>query len=249
MKTDRRSFIKTAGLAGSGLLTAGLAYGINDEKLSSDIAQVSAKEHKQLFNMSGFSAPKLDTVRIGFIGLGHRGPGSLKRLSLIEGVEIKAICDRHPDRVEKAQKILADSGLPAARSYSGSEDAWKKMCESPDIDLIYQVTPWDLHMPVSVFSMEHGKHVAVEMPAALTIEDCWLLVETSERTRKHCMMLENCCYDFFELLVLNMVRQGLFGEIIHADAGYVHNQLMSHFDKSENGYDKMWTLKTYQHGK
>jgi len=248
MKTNRRSFIRIAGLAGTGIFAVGLASGNNEVKPLSDLEIASEKAHKQLFNMSGYATPKLETVRIGFIGLGHRGPGSLKRLSLIEGVEIIAICDLHPDRVDKAQKMLADSGLPAARSYSGSEDAWKKMCESPDIDLIYQVTPWGLHTPVSVFAMEHGKHVAVEMPAALTIEDCWRLVETSERTRKHCMMLENCCYDFFELLVLNMVRQGFFGEIIHADAGYVHNQLLSHFDKSENGYDKMWTLKAYQHG-
>jgi hypothetical protein len=248
MKTNRRNFIKIAGIAGTGMITGGLASCNNEVKPLAGILKASKKPHKQLFNMSGYAAPKLEIVHIGFIGLGHRGPSSLERLTLIEGVEIKAICDIHLDRVDKAQKMLTDSGLPAAKTYGGNEDAWKKMCENSDIDLIYQVTPWNLHAQVAIYAMEQGKHVATEMPAALTIEDCWLLVETSERTRKHCMMLENCCYDFFEMLTLNMVRQGFFGELIHADAGYLHNQLMSHFDKSENGYDRMWTLKAFQHG-
>jgi hypothetical protein len=249
MKTNRRNFIRTTGIAGTAMITSGLTSNKNKQEPFAEIMESSDKVHKQLFNMSGYAAPKLEKVRIGFIGLGHRGPLSLKTLTLIEGVEIKAICDFHMDRVEKAQKMLTDAGMPAAQTYGGSEDAWKEMCENPDIDLIYQVTPWGLHARVSIYAMEHGKHVASEMPAALTLDDCWKLVETSERTRKHCMMLENCCYDFFELLVLNMVRQGVFGEIVHADAGYLHNQLLSHFDKSENGYDRMWTLKAFQHGK
>ncbi|MEN8226751.1 MAG: Gfo/Idh/MocA family oxidoreductase [Bacteroidota bacterium] len=244
MGTNRRDFIKVAGVASAGMITGSLHSCNTEEMPLAHIKKNAEKPHKQIFNMCGYAAPPLKTVRIGFIGLGHRGPGSLRRLCLIEGVEIKALCDIRPDRVELGQKIVADSGMPPAREYGKDEDDWKKMCESDDIDLIYQVTPWRLHTPVSVFAMDHDKHAAVEMPAALTIEDNWKLVETSERTRKHCMMLENCVYDFFEMLTLNMVRQGLFGEIIHADAAYIHDQVEIAFKK--NNYPGMWLLKESQ---
>jgi glycosyl hydrolase family 109/GFO/IDH/MocA oxidoreductase family protein len=246
MKTNRRNFIRIAGVTGTGIIAGKLTSCNNKEKSYAGEEETLGKAHKQLFNMSGYAAPKLEKVRIGFIGLGHRGPGSLKSLTFIEGVEIKALCDIHLDRVEKAQKILTDSGLPEAIAYGGTEDSWKKMCENPDIDLIYQVTPWRLHTPVSVYAMENDKHAAVEMPAALTIEECWQLVETSERTRKHCMQLENCCYGSFEMLILNMVRQGFFGEIIHADAAYIHSH-MNYFAKGEKAFDRMWILKEFQH--
>jgi hypothetical protein len=244
MKTNRRSFIKIAGVAGTGMLASGVPS-IQKGKMPFEGTLKAANEkHKQLFNMCGFAAPKLGTVRIGFVGLGNRGPSSLRRLTLIEGVEIKAICDRRKERIPIGEKILKDAGLPPATTYSDNDEAWKQMCERDDIDLIYQVTPWNLHAPVSIYAMEHGKHAASEMPAALTIEDCWKLVETSERTRKHYMMLENCCYDFFELLVLNMVRQGYFGDIIHADAGYLHDQTDISFGKTN--YPNMWLLRESQ---
>jgi len=244
MRTNRRDFIKATGAAGAGMITGGLSSCNQEEGHLMYIKSSAQEPHEQLFNMSGYSAPPLETVRIGFIGLGNRGPGSLRRLSLIDGVEIRAICDIREDRVEIGQKILADAGMPPARSYGKDEDDWKRMCESDDIDLVYQVTPWRLHTPVSVFAMEHDKHAAVEMPAALTIDDSWKLVSTSERTRKHCMMLENCCYDFFELLVFNMVRKGIFGEVLHADAAYIHDQIGIAFEK--NKYPGMWLLKESQ---
>jgi predicted dehydrogenase len=203
------------------------------------------KKHSQRFNMSGYAAPKTDKVRIGFVGLGMRGPGAVERMSYIDGVEIVALCDQYEDRVEKMQKFLEKQGLPRAKSYSGSKDAWKAMCENPDIDLIYITTPWSWHTPMAVYAMENGKHAATEVPAAITTDECWQLVETSERTRKHCMMLENCCYDFFELLTLNMARQGFFGEIVHGEGAYIHNLLGLNFDK--NGYAEMWRLKENQH--
>ena len=162
-------------------------------------------------------------------------------MSFIEGVEIKALCDQYPERVTKAQQILIKKGLPKATEYSGSKDAWKELCNRPDIDLVYITTPWSWHTPMAVYAMEHGKHAASEVPAAKTIEECWQLVETSEKTKKHCMMLENCCYDFFELLTLNMTRNGMFGELVHAEGAYLHNLLDLNFDK--NGYAEMWRLK------
>jgi predicted dehydrogenase len=97
---------------------------------------------------------------------------------------------------------------------------------------------------MALYAMEHGKHVAVEIPAATTVDDCWKLVETSERTKKHCMMLENCCYDFFELLTLNMARQGFFGEIVHVEGAYIHDIFDSLFQKDKS-YD-LWRLKENQ---
>jgi hypothetical protein len=211
---------------------------------SESSASKSGNNHKQRFNMSGYAAPKLDKIRIGFVGLGNRGPGAVERMSYIEGVEIIGLCDQYEDRVEKMQNLLEKQGLPRAKSYMGSKEAWKEMCENPDIDLIYITTPWSLHTPIAVYAMEHGKHAATEVPAAKTIDECWQLVETSERTKKHCMMLENCCYDFFELLTLNMARQSFFGEIIHCEGGYIHDLLEGNFDKKK--YSNMWRLRENQ---
>jgi predicted dehydrogenase len=235
MSTKRRDFIKLSGLTGLGLLGTGLSG-----CASLTAGGKSTSNKKQHFNMSGYAAPKIDRVRIGFIGLGMRGPGAVNRMSHIEGVEINGLCDLRPEKVDAVQKSLAGSQHKPL-SYSGTEEAWKQLCDRDDIDLIYICTPWHLHAPMAVYAMEAGKHVAVEVPAAITVDECWQLVETSERTRKHCMMLENCCYDFFELLTLNMARQGYFGEIIHTEGAYIHDLVGLNFAK--NGYQDMWRLK------
>lgn len=245
MKNNRRGFIKLAGMAGISLTGASIipAYaGINNTDRSNlnQIGAQTTKNHIQKFNMSGYAAPKLDTVRIGFIGTGNRGPAAVVRMSKIGGVEIKALCDLRPEKANAAKKRIEGSDQNPD-IYTGNKEEWKKVCERKDIDLIYIATPWELHTPMAVYAMNHGKHVCVEVPAATTVEECWQLVETSERTRKHCMMLENTCYDFFELLTLNMARQGFFGEIIHCEGAYIHDLLKSNFDK--NGYWDMWRLK------
>ncbi|MCK4919462.1 MAG: Gfo/Idh/MocA family oxidoreductase [Bacteroidales bacterium] len=182
----------------------------------------------------------IDTVRIAFIGLGNRGSSAVYRYTFMEGVKIVALCDLVPENVEKSQQTLLEKGLPKADGYTGEED-WKKICERDDIDLIYICTHWDLHTPIAVYAMEQGKHVATEVPAALTIEECWQLVNTAERTRKHCMQLENCNYDFFEIATLNMAQQGLFGEIVHCEGAYIHDLRGHNFN--EDGYWNMWRLK------
>lgn len=171
----------------------------------------------------GLTAPKLEVVRVGLIGLGMRGDGAVERLINIPGVEITALCDIVPERVEEGQAILRKAGLPEAAAYSGSEDAWKELCDRDDLDLVYVVTDWKNHANIGVYAMEHGKHVAIEVPAAMTLDEIWALINTSERTRKHCMQLENCVYDFFEMTALNMAQQGLLGEVIHAEGSYIHN--------------------------
>ncbi len=241
MLSNRRKFLQNITL-GAGAMATGFpsfAKVTADETDRSKLKQLLTGQAS--FNMSGYAAPKIDKVRIGIIGLGMRGPGAVQRLSYIEGVEIKALCDQYPDRVAAAQKILEKKGLPKATAYSGSKEAWKEMCNRPDIDLVYITTPWSLHTPMAVYAMQHGKHAATEVPAAKTIEECWQLVETSEKTKKHCMMLENCCYDFFELLTLNMTRNGMFGELVHAEGAYIHDLRDLNFNK--NGYAEMWRLK------
>ena len=164
----------------------------------------------------------IPVVRVAFIGLGMRGSGSVARFMNIEGVEIKAICDLEQYNIDYVQQILSRNERPQADAYMGEED-WKKVCERDDIDLIYVCTHWLMHTPIAVYAMEHGKHVAVEVPIARTIDDCWQLVNTAERTRRHCIQLENCCYDFFEMATLNMAQQGLFGEIVHVEGAYIHD--------------------------
>ncbi len=251
MKTNRRNFFQLAGVAGAGILSGGFSSCTqtgHSQQTGSQLAGIKESAlatHPQKFNMSGYAAPKIETVRIGFIGLGNRGPGAVERMSNIDGIKIVGLCDKDPSRLGKGQKILEKHGLPKAKEYGGSEDAWKEMCESPDIDLIYICTPWQLHTPMAVYAMENGKHAATEVPAAVTVDQAWQLVETSERTKKHCMMLENCCYGFFELLTLNMARQGFFGEIVHVEGAYIHTLVDNNFNK--DGYSDMWRLKENQH--
>ena len=238
MSFNRRDFLKNS-FIGAGILSTGIVSCTDSGDKAGRSPVVG--NHKQSFNMCGYGAPKLETVRVGFIGLGMRGPGAVQRFSHLEGVEIAALCDISEERVANAQKILEKQGLPPAKPFFGSDDAWKSLCENPDIDLVYICTPWEYHTPMAVYAMENGKHSATEVPAALTVDEAWQLVEVSERTRKHCMMLENCCYDFFELLTLNLARQGFFGEIVHGEGAYIHDLLDLNFDK--NGYTGMWRLR------
>jgi hypothetical protein len=241
MNNDRRKFLRRIAIGG-GMLATGLPTFANALPTSDEEIERSLQwqTNNQRFNMCGYAAPKLERVRIGIIGLGMRGPGAVERMSFIEGVDIVALCDKYPERATAAQKILEKAGLPKAREYSGN-DGWKALCEYPDIDLVYICTPWHLHTPMAVYAMKNGKHAATEVPAAITLDECWQLVETSEKTKKHCMMLENCCYDFFELLTLNMTRQGMFGELIHAEGAYIHDLRDLNFSKK--GYADMWRLK------
>lgn len=240
MPSNRRKFLRNITLGGTALV-AGKSLQATPTDREYPYADESGTGKKPVSNMSGYAAPKLDVVRIGVIGLGMRGSDAVERLSYIDGVEITALCDKYPDRVEAAQQTLTKRGRPKAKSYSG-EEGYKALCESNEVDLVYSPTPWHMHTPIALYAMKNGKHAAIEVPAAKTIDECWALVETSEKTRKHCMMLENCCYDFFELLTLNMARQGLLGEIVHAEGAYIHD-LSRDWLFNKNAYADMWRLK------
>lgn len=223
----------------SGCAGSGNGYRIVDNTIVFDVPERAEGQKSVL----GLRTEPLDTVRVGFIGLGMRGPGAVKRFTYLDGVEIKALCDLLPDRVAKARKILADRGWPEAAEYSG-EDGWKALCERNDIDLVYICTGWQKHVEMAVYAMRHGKHVAIEVPAATSVKECWELVDVAEQTQRHCMMLENCVYDFFEMTVLNMAQQGLFGEILHVEGGYIHN-----LDEFWDRYQGNWRLAFNQEHK
>ena len=245
MTLNRRNFLKYGSIAGVGVVGSGILPSCKpgvEEYTESNLANIKEQallKRPQKFNMCGFAAPRMDVVRTAHIGLG-RGAGHVSHVSLLEGVEIKALCDLIPEEVDRTRKRIEGTGFNPD-IYTGDPEAWKKMCDRDDIDLVYIATPWDMHAPMAVYAMEHGKHVCIEVPAAVSLEECWQLVETSESTRKHCMMLENTCYDFFELLTLNMARQGFFGEIVHGEGAYIHTLLDSNFSKT--GYWNMWRLR------
>lgn len=243
MKNNRRDFLKLSGLTGLSVAGGGIFKVLANDGNNHDsqvLNHLTRQPDGQRFNMSGYAAPRLETVRVGFIGLGQRGPSHMMNVTKIEGVEVKAVCDVRPAYADRAKKRVQSSGHNP-EVYTSDSEAWKKLCGRKDIDLVYIATPWDMHTPMAVYAMEQGKHVCIEVPVAVTLKECWQLVETSERTRKHCMMMENCCYGFFELLTLNMARQGFFGDIIHGEGAYNHNLLGLNFDK--NGYWEMWRLK------
>ena len=135
---------------------------------------------------------------------------------------------------------MEEAGQPKPEGYTRGEYDFERLCEREDLDLIYTATPWKWHVPVCVAAMKAGKHAATEVPAAITVDECWNLVETSEKTGKHCIMMENCCYGRSELTLLNMVRQGLLGEIIHGECGYLHDLRSVKFSKKGEG---LWRLQ------
>ncbi len=190
---------------------------------------------KDVINLT---APKMQTVRVAFVGLGMRGPGAVERFTYIPGVQIVALCDYEKGRAEACQGYLKKAGLAPADIYYG-EKGYEELCKRPDIDLVYVATDWDHHYPVAKCALENGKHTAIEVPSAMNLEQCWSLIDLSEKTQKHCMILENCCYDWFELRALNMAQHGVFGEVIRAQGAYIHNldDFWDYYWKNPDGSD------------
>ena len=217
MNQNRREFLKGTAWMGAAAMAAG-CMGAGGKLTGGSGAP-----------MQGFAVPPLKKVRVGLVGLGSRGIGASHRLPMIPGTVVTAVCEVRPERVDMALKWYAANHLPPPKVFLGPE-AYKQMCDWDGIDVVYSVTPWDLHAPIAVYAMEHGKHVFNEVPGAETIDECWQLVETSERTRRHCMMLENCCYGEYEMLMLNLIRQGFLGELVHGEAGYIHDQRALHYN-------------------
>lgn len=194
--------------------------------------------------MADFAAPKLDTVRVGFIGVGARGPTHVNSVLACEGTKVVAICDLYEDWAKNAAKQVTDAGHEAPTLYTNGPRDYKNLCARDDIDMVVIATPWEWHVPMAIEAMKNGKHAFVEVPAAITVEDCWHLVDTSEETRKYCMMMENVNYGREELMVLNMCKQGVLGELLHGEAAYIHD-LRGQMHEVERGTGS-WRTVHYQ---
>lgn len=229
---SRRSFLKASALTGLGASLGGLAdAGARPaaESASSspggapppDPGQLSPRPDGQT-PVNALTTKPLDRVRVGVIGL-HRGMSHVQNCLGIEFADVVAVCDVLDDRAQAAAEACQKKRGQRPAVYSGTEDVWEKMVDRDDIDIVYIATPWAWHVPMSLRAMERGKHAFVEVAAALSVEQCWQLVNTSEQTRRHCVMLENCCYGENELFVLNMTREGVFGELMHAECAYIHD--------------------------
>jgi Oxidoreductase family, NAD-binding Rossmann fold len=185
-------------------------------------------------SVAGMAFQPREKVRMGLIGCGGRGTGVLGEFLAVDGVQVTAVCDLVKDHALRAQANVERAGQKPPAVYAGSETEFEKLLQRDDVDFAYIATPWDWHVPQAVAAMKNGKHAFVEVPAAMTIEDCWKLVDTSESTSRHCIMLENCCYGYTELMVLNMIRDGLFGDLLYGEGAYLHDLRRLLFeDKSE----------------
>jgi predicted dehydrogenase len=220
--STRRDFLKL-GVAGG--LTAALA----------STADGASPADQNSGGHAPFVAPPLERVRIGFVGVGGMGSVHVGNLVHIDGVEIRAVCDIVEEKVHRAQDVVEKAGFARPKGYSQGPRDFERMCHEEDLDLVYTATPWEWHVPVCMAAMTAGKHAATEIPVAYTIDDCWRLVETSERTRRYCIMMENCCYDRREMLILNLVRRGVLGELLHAECGYLHDLRSIKFSSEGEG--------------
>lgn len=240
MSTNRRDFIIKSSMAGAGMtLLPGL--------LNANIFGATTSFRSKY--MGDFVAPKIDTVRCAFIGVGSRGAGHAKRLATIEGAEIVAICDLYEDLANESAKECSSRGKGVRNKnialYTGGQNDWREMLKKEKPDAVFISTPWKLHAPMAIAAMKNGAHVFVEVPIALSIKDMWDIVDTSEKTQKHCMMMENVNYGREELLYLNMCRQGVIGELLHGEAAYIH-ELREQMHQVERGTGS-WRTPHYAH--
>src|SRR4051812_16176814 len=154
-------------------------------------------------------APPIQEGRIGSVGIGKQGGGHVNNLLKIPGCRITAVCDIRPERTTWASQQITAAGFPAPTEYTRGPQDFVRLCETEQLDLVYNATPWEFHVPIMLAAMKNGKHTATEVPAAMTLDDCWAMVETAEKLQKHCVLMENCNYDRMEMMAFNMVRQGL----------------------------------------
>ncbi|AYN68044.1 gfo/Idh/MocA family oxidoreductase [Euzebyella marina] len=240
MNSNRRNFIKKSSIVGAGIT---LVPSLSKANLLGPSRPFDAQY------MGGFAAPKIDKVRFAFIGVGARGSGHAKQIAAIEGTEVVAISDLYEDLAQRSADACKEAGKgqrhKKIKLYTNGEEDWKKMLKEQKPDAVIIATPWKLHAPMAIEAMNSGSHAFVEVPLALTIDEMWQIVDTSEKTKKHCMMMENVNYGREELLYLNMCRQGVIGELLHGEAAYIH-ELRSQMNEVERGTGS-W--RTYHYAK
>ena len=204
---DRRDFLKaSAGVAVAGALPLPTTFSPLTEQTS-----------------TLFAAPPISRVRIGFVGIGGQGSGHVENLLTLDGVEIAALCDIVPEKVAAWQQKIVALGRPEPKPYTRGPRDFERMCAEQELDLVFNATPWEWHVPIQLAALRNGKHSATEVPLAYTVDHCWELVEAAEKFQKHCVLMENCCYDRLEMLALHLTRKGMFGDIEHGECGYNHD--------------------------
>ena len=239
--SNRREFIKGAAWMGAAAAVVGCSttkgFGFGDGG-----------------SMATYADSPFRKLRVGIIGLG-RGQAGVNGFNVIPGCEITAICDLNAVRIQDTLRRIEESGRPSPMIYTGGDEEWKRLCDDPNVDLVYNATPWALHVPIALYAMNAGKHVATEVPAAFTVDECWQLVDASERLGRHCMQLENCCYGETEMLALNLCRLGKLGELVHAEGAYIHDLRSYNYgdwiestpgfdgNKNCNSYWNFWRLR------
>ena len=222
MMTNRREFLKGMAISAG----AGIAAGCACAKGSCGSAAGTPMRNFRC-------APMNNGIRVGVVGVGARGFGAVARLLMVPGVKITAVCDIRGEYAEKAAKEVADKTGVRPLVFSGSDVEYKRLCDSSSVDVVYNATSWNAHVPIAVYAMKAGKHVFIEVPSAMYLDECWELVETAEKCRVHCMQLENCCYGEEELLALNLCKLGMLGELIHGEGGYIHDRRWQIFNDAQ----------------
>ena len=226
---SRRDFLRISG--------AGVVAGVAQ-------ARTGAAGAEQAAAGATGGAPPIETVRVGYVGVGLQGSSHVRNLLRIPGCRVTAVCDVREERTDWATKAITEAGQPAPKAYTRGVRDFERMCETEDLDLVYNATPWEWHVPVMLAAMKNGKHTATEVPAAMTLDDCWAMVEAAEKYKKHCVMMENCNYDRMEMMAFNLVRQGLFGEVLHAEGGYLHDLRGIKFENRNEGlWRRAWSMK------
>src|SRR5580704_9337078 len=256
-QVSRRQLLRTGvGLAGAGLVGAGIGAsrlagaelaGAGSSANESDAVGVEERGGAAAANgqtMVGVKFEARDTVRLGVIGVGSRGTGMLGNFLAIPHVQVNAICDSVKEHATHAQEMVEKSGGKKPEIYANGEHDYENLCKRSDLDFIYIATPWQWHAPMGIAAMKGGAHAGLEVPAVVTLEECQQIVDVSEKTRRHCMIMENCCYGESELLVMNMVRAGMFGELLHGEGAYIHDlRKIVNEDRSEGLWRRDWHTK------
>ena len=243
---SRRDLLKaaaaaTAGLAASGSFSLGIAESIT-AATHPDLAPPAPPHRK---SMRAVPFARHEEVRVGIVGTGLRGRSVLSELLGVDHVKIVALCDVVAEKAGHAAKMVTDKGQSAPTLFTNGPRAFEQLVARDDIDIVYTATPWEFHTPVMLAALAHGKHCASECPIGLTLKDLWALVDASEKAQKHCLQLENCNYGYNEMLVNRMVHEGVFGEVLHAEAAYLHDLRAILFENKDEGlWRRAWHTRS-----